>query len=425
MSGHPAFMANKELAQVFKNFTALGFVQLTNYLLPLVTIPYLINTIGIESFGVVSIVQSVLMYFVIIPDYGFNLTTTAQISKQRSDSYQLSKLVSLTLTTKSILLLIALVLLVLLIVTRVSLFANEPILFLLGFSIVLGQAYFPMWFFQGIEKLSYITYLNFASRLLVTLLIFIRIKVPQDYILVIPIYASGGVLASFLGLLIIFRKFKINFNAPTRIEIKEALKNGFPFFVSTFSSNLYSTVGFIILGILAPPYLVGLFAVTEKILTVFRQIVLILSQSIYPTMCRLREEAEDKLYPMLQRVGILFSAFMLAIAIILAFFPSLFSIIFIGSVTPELIFLIKLIAPAPLLIYIGMLANQILLVYGFKHQSMLVYLIGSCASILINFFLIQGFQAIGAAYGVLIVEFLIAVLMLCFLKNTGVLKRFK
>ncbi|EEY9447163.1 flippase, partial [Escherichia coli] len=49
-------------------------IQGVNYIIPLVTIPYLVRVLGLEVYGKYSIILSVLQYLVIITDYGFNLS---------------------------------------------------------------------------------------------------------------------------------------------------------------------------------------------------------------------------------------------------------------------------------------------------------------------------------------------------------------
>ena len=94
---------------VLKNMLYLLITQIVNYILPLITIKYLILTIGVTNFGKISFVQSFLFYFIVIIDYGFNISATRDIAccnKENKDA--ISKIFANTLTAKIILLTVCL-----------------------------------------------------------------------------------------------------------------------------------------------------------------------------------------------------------------------------------------------------------------------------------------------------------------------------
>lgn len=71
------------LSQVFRgrtaqNLLALYGVQFANYLLPLITLPYLTRVLGPESWGSLVVVQSFAQYLSLLVEYGFNLQLRAR-----------------------------------------------------------------------------------------------------------------------------------------------------------------------------------------------------------------------------------------------------------------------------------------------------------------------------------------------------------
>ena len=67
-------------SHLFENFVSLGIIQGLNYLLPLITIPFLFNQLGTEKYGLVNFTFAFIQYFIILTDFGFGLSGTRYIA---------------------------------------------------------------------------------------------------------------------------------------------------------------------------------------------------------------------------------------------------------------------------------------------------------------------------------------------------------
>ncbi len=83
------FRNNRKL---FSNAFYLYIFQGINYLLPLITIPYLFRVLKADIFGKLVFYGAFMAYFQIVLDYGFNLSATRDASLLKHNLHKLSNL---------------------------------------------------------------------------------------------------------------------------------------------------------------------------------------------------------------------------------------------------------------------------------------------------------------------------------------------
>ena len=85
---------SNEARNVIQNFAWLSLLQVAGYIFPLITIPYLAVTIGVEGFGKIAFASAVIIWFQTIADWGFNYTATRDVAQNRNDREKVSKIFS-------------------------------------------------------------------------------------------------------------------------------------------------------------------------------------------------------------------------------------------------------------------------------------------------------------------------------------------
>ena len=144
-------MQKKLVENIFSLFTLKG----TEYAVQFVTLPYLLRVLGPDMYGAIAFAQTIINYGTLIVDYGFNLTAPRDVAKSDEKGKQFS-----AIYFAKVILLIG-VLLVGTIVVFIS--GMENILLLLCvLPTLLGNVFFPVWFFQGIQQMRFITIFQFT-----------------------------------------------------------------------------------------------------------------------------------------------------------------------------------------------------------------------------------------------------------------------
>ena len=98
--------SKKNTGKVYQNYLYLLLIQGTNLVLPLITFPYLVRVLGSEKYGLVMIAYSLMKFFIITVDFGFNISATREVALLKNDKRKLSKFYWNVLIIKGLLLIL-------------------------------------------------------------------------------------------------------------------------------------------------------------------------------------------------------------------------------------------------------------------------------------------------------------------------------
>jgi len=275
--------ANRKI--LLENFLSLSVLQGANYIIPLITFPYLVRVLGPERFGLVMFAQAFIQYFNIFTDYGFNLLATREISINRENKEKVSEIFSSVMMIK-----VALLILSFLIMTSIVFFFEKFrknwLIYYLTFGIVIGHALFPVWLFQGMEKMRYITVIEVGIKFVFLILVFMFIHNANDYWKVPLLNAIGTIIGGIISLFIVFRNFNIKCYILDLKSYFRYLKASTSLFLSQFSISLFNQANTLIGGLIFSYTLLGYYNAAEKLFTALRNIFGIVFRVLYPYYSR-------------------------------------------------------------------------------------------------------------------------------------------
>ncbi len=401
-------------SKLIGNFFYLTGLQVFNYLLPLITLPYLIKVLQPEKYGLTVYAQTVMMYFIVFIDYGFNLTATRKISLLKSENKSITDVFNSVISTKLFLLLISLFALTL-IVLLIPKFTGLWLLYFFTSGVLIGQVFFPIWLFQGLQEMKYLMYFNFLSRVIFTILVFVIIKTESDFIYVNLLSSLGSILIGIVSIAFVIKKYKIKFQIAKRNEIIFELKDGWMVFLSNFSIQMYVSSNIIILGVFENDKTVGNYSVAEKLMIILKQLLSVFSQVIYPHLCQLTN-TPNLIKSFFKRTMIPFLSFIFILCFLLFVFAEKIVFLMTGNNIHEIILIIRILSFVPFIVAMNIPAYQTLLAYNYKNSYSLILIMGAVINIILNFVLANLYGANGTAISVLITEFFITTGLIIALK---------
>lgn len=266
---------------LIRNIASLLGIQGMNYIIPLITLPYLVRTLGPVGYGSLGFSLAIIQYFCLLTDYGFNLSVTRQISVIRDDKCRVSELFWNILSCKLLLAFVSLVILFMVTMISNKLLDMLPIL-LAAYGLVLGNVLFPTWLFQGKESMGWIAMANIIARLSAVPLIFIFVNNPSDSWVAAFISGITSILAGLIGLWFIYRQSWISWNRPSWMRMSQELGKGWHVFLSDVAISLYTTSTTVILGFIAGPIAVGFYVAADKLRQAVQGLIGPVSQALYP-----------------------------------------------------------------------------------------------------------------------------------------------
>lgn len=408
-------MSNRK--RLISNFLSLSTVQLAGYIFPLLTVPYLLRVLGPDKFGLISFAQAITQYFVMLSDYGFNLTAVRAISVNREDHQKVSEIYCSVMLIKIALLTLCFLILILLCLS-VSKFREDVLVYVLTFGIAIGGILFPTWLFQGLEKMKMMAMLSFFPKVFFTLMIFLFIRTKDDYIYHPAISSLGFLLTGLISIWIIAKKFRLTFQVPSKVVIVSQLKDGFYVFISMMGNSLYSTSNVFILGLLTNNLLVGYFSAAEKIVRAVSGFMLVTSQTIYPFIGKLVSESKDVALAFARKALFLIGIPNLLISSVLLLFAKQIGDIVFGAGYGESVVLLRILSFLP---FVGWLGNfctvQIMLNFNLTKPVSKIFISAGLFNLLMLFPLVSHYQHYGTAWSLLVTECYITIVSMTYVQT--------
>lgn len=256
-------------ASVMKNFFSLTFLKGLEYLVPLILVPYLVRSLGIERYGIVQTAVSFMYIFLVVTNFGFNYSAAREISIHRDNPEIASRIAGAILLLKSLLMCGSFIIMLLLAISVPSL-NSELGLVIITFGFIIGDVLFPVWLYQGYEKMYYLSRFQIIARIILFIGVLTFIKEPQDYLLYPALYYGIQIIMAIATLAYAHHLLGVKIRMPSLTIMKEQLILGIRPFMSSIAQVLYTQPRVFYVSLISTQLMTGTYAIADKAAGVFQ-----------------------------------------------------------------------------------------------------------------------------------------------------------
>jgi len=267
--------------KVIENYFFMTALQIINSLFGILIYPYLIRVLGAESYGLYVFALSVTSYFIGLISFGFSFPALKAIIENKDNQQVKNEIVSSVFTAKSYLAIISTIIFSVLLFT-IPIMHDNWIIFGICFTQIIAEVLFPVWYFQGVQKMRIVTFIQLGFRILSLPFIFLFIKTSSDcwiYVLIATLSVISGGISSILFL-------KTKENITIRFMSIQSLKiyflDAMPFFWSSSTGTIKQESVTIIIGAFFGMRDVALYDLANKIIILPRMLTMSINGALFP-----------------------------------------------------------------------------------------------------------------------------------------------
>lgn len=406
-------------AKLIKNVISMAAFQAGNYIVPLITFPFLTRVLGPRQYGFYGLAFAIAGYLFLTVDWGFGWSASAAIARAGNDRAKIRIIFWNTLCAKSILLLGVYISMIFCAVTGIIGLELLPVL-ICASAIIIGNVFSLDWYLQGREELGRLVWPSMICKFATVPLTFALVSGPSDAWLAAGIQAAASIASGVFSQLMVALRHEVD--RPLRGDIRPLpyIRRGWPYFAAAAAPTLYTTANTILLGVMAGPVAVGTFAVADRLRSAAQAVLAPISKAAYPRSVRLTHERDPALRKFILLVLIAEFSIAGTISVFLFTFNHEIMQLVAGSKFQGSADVLAILAFGPLLVGMSdVLGMQVMLPRNMNKQFARIRWCAGAVNIAVVVILIPKFMAVGAALGTVIAELCILVMMAVAIKAIG------
>jgi PST family polysaccharide transporter len=404
------------------NIASLSGLQVANFLITLALIPYLARALGLEEWGRVTFVLLVVNYLLWISNWSFYLGATKKIAAHRNEPDRVAYYFINTFFAQWFITLI-LIAVSLLFLFFLELSSVDRNMYLLGIGILIGNALTPLWYLNGLERIKEAAFIQLLVKLITIPPIFLFIENSEDADVYILITSLSTAIVGVFVTVIISKSGVFRFDLLSmRSSLNEILEET-QLFLGSFWANARTQLIPTVLGVVAGPAALGLYALAERARSAAIVILHPVSQALFPRMCYLFNNEESDAKRLVQKSGVILFVLSALMSVILFVFSESIINVLGGEEYYDAIIVLELMAVTPLISTMFTFAvHQIIIPAGESRMYNRLMLLALVINGALIYPAVEFYSEVGAASVLLLSEIIMVIFVYFYLLNHQELK---
>ena len=382
---------------LLKNVTFLYIFQAAEYLVPLLTTPYLARILGVEEFGKLGVATAVVGYFLIIGEWGYAYTAVAEVARNAHNPVALRRILWDVSIGKAFLAGVSLTVLIPTTFLIPSLRAIWPIIAATALLLV-NNVVAMHWFLQGLEKLGPSSIAGLVARLLTLPLIFALVRSPADTWIAAAILTGTLFLSSAVSIVVAIRSVRVFPISVSLRGIIDQARHGWRLALSNGAVSIYTYTDMVVVASVAGSLQAGYLNGAERIKRAVQNVTLPLAIALYPRINNMMVSEPDKIPRALFRVIVLQGSVTFALSIAMFVTAPWITLMLLGRDFEAAVPVVQLLALTPFLTGLKtVLGTNAMLPFGMKAEFSTIIILSGLVNAVLILPLAFWFGATGAA----------------------------
>jgi O-antigen/teichoic acid export membrane protein len=392
-----------------QNMASLYLVQVANIGFPLLSIPILTRSLGVESFGLYALAQTVVLLLVWFTDYGFNLSGVQTIAATQGKSARQSIGASIWVCKAALLLTSTLALLGLSVVVDNRL----GYALLLFWPTLLASLIMPLWWLLATQRMLVAAVIVVPVRVCALVATYTVVQSSNDLFIAILISSLSPLAISLLIVLLLVLFGEAPLGPTTITACRQRFSEGAHVFLSTVAVSLYTFSTPVLLGSLSGPQAVGAFAAPDKVRAGLMALFNPLSNAALPRTSAAFAVDRPLGFRLARRLLVAQTSMMTGCAAVVFVFAEVICTLLFGEAFASQANLLRILALAPVLVAVSnVLGVHIMLPLGDKGMFLRITATAALVNILSLLILVPFIGPLGACVSLLSAEAIVTIIML-------------